>query len=134
MKKSCWRCGVEQQEAGYCAGCSLDISRERIWSEAGFPGNFDPEFDIRFDEKIPMNVTEPKESEFHIIELEPGSYYLAESASVSGYLFTAEPLRASRVNPVWCLKDSLPRLKKAHPEARLVIVKALYTLAEGPTA
>lgn len=32
----CWRCQTPLKAPGYCGSCSLELDRERIWTDAGF--------------------------------------------------------------------------------------------------
>jgi hypothetical protein len=66
--------------------------------------------------------------EKHIIELEPGIYYMCESASVTGFIETHEPLRASWVDVRFAEEITLPRVKKTHPKARVITIKVTYEL------
>lgn len=65
---------------------------------------------------------------YHIIELRRGIYYKRESAAVDGFIPTTEPLRASWVNPERANQDTIPRLLKAYPKARVVSIDVTYEL------
>lgn len=78
----------------------------------------------------PIIVDDLISKEVYVIELEPGVYYTIESASVTGFITTTEPLRASWVALDFAQKVTLPRLKKTHPEARIVTLKASYQVQE----
>lgn len=86
----------------------------------------------RASESVPsyVELSDPVIRENCIIELQPGLYYLTESASTSGYIFTQEPLKASWVTQSQADQYILPRIQKTFPGARVITIKVKYELNE----